>query len=463
MSSGSSSESMLRAQLRRLTPARAAAALGVLAAAVFIAYQSYRALVPQLEVSLRADYEPWSAWQLHAQGSAYSKGRPLAQGTAVVTIETSSPSLEYSLHVGVRDGRFDLVLPREQMPMAVALTQDGKPLPLHRVSVRVTGLHGERGYARVLGPNLVESSKVLWACGFFSALVLLFSFLFTGDYSPAKQRGAIAYAYIVAAIYFILPLAVPVAVAVVPGVGYQLAQTPVGFLRVANAYMHGGDADQPDKPLRVDQWSVNVGGTPVQQAANDVQTQFIERKDDLSASYDVRGGLVVPLFVVVLATLGGAFRMTRAVPEIERTIRAVEHHGTASISQTVTDLTVSGSSQTLTQRAESIETSIALEPRAPEASALLRDALADARKDLTHQVLYLFTSPFMGILAYYSLVLVHQEFGAKTPIVAVIAFVSGMKSEDVLQQIVGLAKFPQRSEPSRAAPVPAKVIRPADA
>ena len=46
----------------------------------------------------------------------------------------------------------------------------------------------------------------------------------------------------------------------------------------------------------------------------------------------------------------------------------------------------------------------------------------------------------MGILAYYALVFIHAEFGTKTPIVAIVAFVSGIKSEDVLQKIVQLAQ-----------------------
>jgi hypothetical protein len=73
----------------------------------------------------------------------------------------------------------------------------------------------------------------------------------------------------------------------------------------------------------------------------------------------------------------------------------------------------------------------------------LESELAEARKALTHQALFLFTSPFMGILAYYALVLVHDEFGTKTPIVAIVAFVSGIKSEDVLQRIVDLAQAAQ--------------------
>jgi hypothetical protein len=43
-------------------------------------------------------------------------------------------------------------------------------------------------------------------------------------------------------------------------------------------------------------------------------------------------------------------------------------------------------------------------------------------------------------LAYYALVFVHDDFGTKTPIVAIVAFVSGIKSEDVLQKIVDLAQ-----------------------
>ncbi|MEY4581721.1 MAG: hypothetical protein RL701_6424 [Pseudomonadota bacterium] len=65
-------------------------------------------------------------------------------------------------------------------------------------------------------------------------------------------------------------------------------------------------------------------------------------------------------------------------------------------------------------------------------------------------MLFLFTSPFMGVLAYSALVLVHEEFGTKTPIVAVVSFVSGIKLEDALQYIVGLAETAQNARGQKA-------------
>jgi hypothetical protein len=463
----------LKARLRQL------AVLLSIAALCLVVYQSFRVMTaPVLDVSLLADYEPWSVW-LRVNGSAYLGAQPLAQGTARVTIETSSPNLEYSLHVPVTDGNFALMLTREQIPMA---PPEWQPMPLRRVTAAVTGHAGEHGAVRVLGPNQVDGEIMVTAALFLSLMFGAFAALFTGKYTRHKQQGAIVYAYAVAAIFFIFPLAIPVAVAVFPGMGYQLAQTPVGFLRVADAYM-GGDSSEQHKALKMDQWSINIGGSPrptpdasagntldnekaVSAADKQNAARVFERKDDLSTAYDVQGGLVVPLYVIVLATLGGAFRMTRAVPEIEQRIRAVEARAahSASVSVERVQKTITSTTSELHTEAQSVQSTVKAHTPLNEESAAEAakhrpsaayhtddDALAAERKDLTHQVVYLFTSPFMGILAYYALVLVHQEFGINTPIVAVAAFVSGMKSEDMLQYIVGLASATQRRPPQEPA------------
>jgi hypothetical protein len=362
-----------------------------------------------------------------------------------------------------------------------------------------------------------------------------------------------------------------------------LAKTPVGFLRVGTATI------SKDK-ITIDQWSLNIGGTPAlhrdrqgsdtsspeQPAApssepgravaapaavsqsvpaapdadggaapgrrdqlaklptvavgspsdavppsaaagngpvTDIKAatiSLLERDDpETENTYDVTGGLVVPLYVVILATIGGAFRMTRSVPVIERKIRSVESRRLQRVSVSVKDwiavpmqaalapfealrpgraraadadgggLAMHGTEIEAKVEQEVVGSGAALAPAAlagtvatqphdsessstavgasvtttlqtaedasddqakPAARGTLEDELAQAREELTHQVLFLFTSPFMGILAYYALVFVHAEFGTKTPIVAIVAFVSGIKSEDVLQKIVDLAQ-----------------------
>lgn len=497
--------------------------VGALSAAVYgyLGYQLYRAVVPGIEVSISADYEPYSRW-LTVRGGAYSGGQPLDDGHALVVFETSSPSSTHSFHVPVRGGAF--ALDRE---IAAAADQPGT---LRRVTATVeAGRFGDSGIAKVLGPNEIDGEFLRVLTFSWFALVAVFVGLFTGRFSHLKQRYAIMYSYLIAALFLIVPLIVPLVVAVVPGVGTLLAQTPVGFLQVGNARLVGAA-----EPVAMNQWSLNIGGTlsasraakrapvepsppaaptvtpaptaeppapaaeaqpavaaapePVERevspaaASGDVDPRAlagsakgalsqlkakppepvvrpadprlrVQTDDALKTVYDVEGGLVVPLYVLILATLGGAFRMTRRVPQIERKIRNVEWRRGDEDEPTFVELATRVVVAPL--RGLLGEPQVPVESRPPPTSAppisappgaekpqdkSIEERLALARQELTHQVLFMFTSPFMGVLAYYAVVFVHEEFGTRTPIIAIVAFVSGIKSEDVLRRIVRLAE-----------------------
>jgi hypothetical protein len=549
----------------------------------FVGYQLYRALSRPVDVSLSAEYEPYSRW-LTVRGGAYSEAKPVESGTAKVVFETSYPNATHSFHVPVQRGKFAV----DAQVGAIA----ARPGTFRRVTAFVeTEPGGGTGVGKVLGPNEVDGWILSAVVAIWIVLVGTFVWWFTGEYSRVKQRYAIIYSYMLAALFLIVPLAIPIAVVVMPGLAPVLAKTPVGFLRVGAATV-GSDR------IRIDQWSLNIGGTPAVHvqpprsegtpesppepksepshaeetpaaiaaakpdapaaeggAVSDARARLGELArhatgrlsgagsgtaqptdptaaglaalepdaPDSAITYDVTGGLVVPLYVVILATIGGAFRMTRAVPVIERKIRAVESRRFQRVAVSVKDwiavpmqaaLAPFGGFRSGRERNAPPERAVAVhgteietkveqeiirsEPNAaavaPETAASLaesageaeraaasvvvaaggdaepdraehstkvdlsepvvrgklEDELALAREELTHQVLFLFTSPFMGILAYYALVFIHAEFGTKTPIVAIVAFVSGIKSEDVLQKIVELAQghLTGRKEPT---------------
>jgi hypothetical protein len=545
---------------------RASLLAGLLAVAVygFVGHQAYRALFPEIEVSLSAEYEPYSRW-LTVRGGAYADAKPVADGTALIFFETSDPNASHSFHVPVHAGHFAL-------DAGIGASWD-RPGVVRRVRamVEASGLRGT-GIGEVPGPNEVGDWILPAVVSLWISLVVVFVWLFTGEYSRWKQRGAIMYSYVIAAMFLIVPLAVPVVVAIVPGVGARLARTPVGFLQVGKATMGGSST-----PVALGQWSLNIGGTPVPRgdaplprdtkiepeapkpadadavieapavssigADAGVRAQHtdeslgaelsrtavgalvaaapahastpapagplptVTHRDELATIYDVEGGLVVPLYVLILATIGGAFRMTRAVPELEGDIRSVEIRRGQRASLSMRDLIavpvraawapfaglstpreaapapalqpidanvavrVSSVEATIEEVAQPVkapdagrgpvsapaaESDSAAQPKSAQAVDVkrqdLESELAELRKALTHQALFLFTSPFMGILAYYALVLVHDEFGTKTPIVAIVAFVSGIKSEDVLQRIVDLAQAAQGERNGKTQP-----------
>lgn len=106
---------------------------------------------------------------------------------------------------------------------------------------------------------------------------------------PTKQnaKSMLTTIYILALIFLFIPLMVPLVVSVSSDLEALLRTTPVGFLKASMG--------------RVDdlQWVVNIGGVP---ASGGV----------------LKGGLGIPLLVLVISTLGAAINMLRKLPDFLR-------------------------------------------------------------------------------------------------------------------------------------------------
>jgi hypothetical protein len=103
----------------------------------------------------------------------------------------------------------------------------------------------------------------------------------------------------------------------------------------------------------------------------------------------IQGGLVVPLYVVVLSLMGGAVSMTRRVPEYQRRTLDIED----------------------------------------------RDMTPDkARENLVFQIMQVFSAPLVAVTAYY---LFEPDSGAKS---VLLGFVSGFASEPILLAIRALVE-----------------------
>jgi hypothetical protein len=110
--------------------------------------------------------------------------------------------------------------------------------------------------------------------------------------------------------------------------GKTFGEAPVGILRGCVA---ATSPDTPDTPPGIAcgrangnyQWVFNIGGvvdgkirSGEESAAQ--QPARAGEAEEAASEYQIRGGLVVPLYVVVLAGFGGAVSMTRRVPEYQR-------------------------------------------------------------------------------------------------------------------------------------------------
>jgi MFS family permease len=158
-----------------------------------------------------------------------------------------------------------------------------------------------------------------WACGVGFGFVSGFSiwglYVFTGMVTNRKLNEIIAFCYIFTGLIVvgsILPWATPSLFS-----GEDTIKAPISILR-------GCAEKNPDVPKGVKcdgadgyQWVVNIGGVIPRVKPG-------EKKDPPELGYKIQGGLIVPLYVIVLAIIGGAVSMTRRVPEYQRRAMTIQ-------------------------------------------------------------------------------------------------------------------------------------------
>ncbi len=154
-----------------------------------------------------------------------------------------------------------------------------------------------------------------------------------------------------------------------PGILVKDFQTHDGLLRDVQFQKVDNEGNSGDKP----------------QAQNGLR----KRGEPPAFPLRIQGGLVVPLYVVVLSLMGGAVSMTRRVPEYQRRTLDIED----------------------------------------------RDMTPDkARENLVFQIMQVFSAPLVAVTAYY---LFEPDSGAKS---VLLGFVSGFASEPILLAIRALVE-----------------------
>ncbi len=218
---------------------------------------------------------------------------------------------------------------------------------------------------------------------FVSVLVITGLYVFSGTVTNNKLNQIIRFCYFLTGIALlgsVLPFALPD-----PFPGQDRAwKAPIGILQ--GCVEPSNEEAAKDYPREVlckhggSQWVANLGGRA--------------EKNGL-----INGGLVVPLYVVVLALFGGAISMTRRVPEYQR--RAMDSH------------------DVLTN--------------------------AEARESLVFQIMQVFTAPLIAVTTYYIIL-------PDTPLKSVVlGFGSGFASEPILLMIRALV---DKLRPATSAPPP---------
>jgi hypothetical protein len=247
---------------------------------------------------------------------------------------------------------------------------------------------------------LVYIQQYYWALTILggSALGIWGCYLFTGAATNCKLNQMIKFCYVftgVALLASVLPFISP------KPLEDSLLGAPVGVLQ-ACAYPLDGSPDSHPKEVRCandsnkienHQWVLRIGGTAVKPA------------DGQNQEHKIRGGMIVPLYLVILALIGSAVSMTRRVPEYQR--RAMDSH------EGYTNET--------------------------------------AREDLVFQIMQVLSAPLIAVTAYY---IVKPE----SPSVSVVlGFASGFASEPILLMIRSLVEKIAPAAGQTAKPIPIEV------
>lgn len=325
----------------------------------------------------------------------------------------------------------------------------------------------------------------------------------TGVLSHHKNHMAICACYVLCSLFLVLPFLLSVLVAMDENLAEDMPSSPVGVLQVRKF-----------EGIEVNHWAMNIGGVaePASSegdaesgAADTPATGDSANTEDTGdpgrriQTYDIKGGLVIPLYVLILAMLGGAISMTRKLPQLQRLSpggdKQAEPEEFASSfvrlwggyedpdeeqpepldGESPEDFKkrLAGWKRERTKKEKDRRRRARREEEreAQARSKALREyeahtsSLRDARRDLIQEIMYLLTAPFLGILAYYLLFMIEGELAKQVPVVVIVTFTAGLTAETVLEQIktiagkmlaaVDIHKKPDQDDPTPP-PTPAK-------
>ncbi|MCP4581201.1 MAG: hypothetical protein GY839_06255 [candidate division Zixibacteria bacterium] len=283
------------------------------------------------------------------------------------------------------------------------------------------------------------ASKPIETIGFLAILtsiyfLFMFLWVFTGrSYYPIyKIQWAFILSYCVIFMFLAIPMLAPYAITIYPEKYETMTKSPVGIV-ISKTY-RDNDTTKAEK-----QWVLNIGGyvskikpevnstitdTLAASSSNPVKTN----KDDIIFEpVQIKGGIVIPLYVIILSILGGAINMTRRVPEIHQEAEKVRN--AYDKAQAEHDEEHKDKILQIQKIMGGIEASID--------SSETSTAEKEWRRLLIDQYMYLFSAAFLGIATYY---LLHWMNFLETPAIVIVSFSIGLISEYVLLKITSIAK-----------------------
>lgn len=397
---------------------------------------------------------------LHINGSVWLKDVPAQSGVVWVAVVRQDPPLKITFPAKIESGRFTLG------PESALRAINDEDIVDISVRAAVSMAEGETAVgsakARYGGRQTFDIPWYAWVAAVV-VLFLFFAVIYTGNPTTIKNRLQVIAAYVVIVFALILPISAPFALSAYPAFMKLVATSPVSILKVRGVETTEGEV------VKLNQWAFNIGGVPKPE----------EKTKDTLQFYDLQGGIVVPLYVIILALLGGAVNMTRAVPRLQNDLDAVFYSHSlevASLSLEMTEKLAAGigrrviggtqgeprnvesaspeagtgereDSREITasdSTLDSVETSgtenHSSEEGGKERGDDLEKKLIGLRRDLIVQYMYLVTAPVLAIVVYYLLFMMEKRLIHSVPIVVLMAFASGLLAETVLGTIAAKAE-----------------------
>jgi hypothetical protein len=335
-------------------------------------------------------------WLLRIMGEAQQGGKPLAEGQAKVTVERLKDNSSTSALLEVRQGKFEGAFGDALQSAVAGVPVTSMPSLQANEPLKITGEvwspqlgNATAKEAMYLNSTVIVRRRVtiyLLAALLGLAPVVVFLWAFTGSRSLLKNRVAIGFSYLVILLCLGVPFLAANLVLSSPFLRGYMKDAPVGLLI----------SKVNDEP----QWVLNIGGY--------VEKKQLEAKPEASdfEVLNLEHGLIVPIYVIILAMVGSAINMTKQVPRYQPESERI------------------GGLSLITAPGEPIER---------RKNQYRERRRRDWRTGLISHYMYLVSSPFVAIAAYY--LLVSLGINNRVPIVVLVSFSVGLISDPILRKI----------------------------
>jgi hypothetical protein len=304
---------------------------------------------------------------LKIKGQVYRDGKVFSGGAVQLAVDKQDESFHQNVTVPLNDkGEFET----EDPAFSLLHSND----QIHITAEVLISKNSERTtqdlYLNARPPSLTPLGEgILWGAAL--VLVGVFCWAFTGRKTPGKNRIAIILSYCIIGLSLAIPLLAPVLwLRAFPNARCEMNGAPVGLVIAAISN------EQDNQP----QWALNIGGhafkmasagapektsenttaadglpkdagaldkpisaqtqqNPSDSAPRNLPTQSTDKENNAEKNQDqakpngdaaatekagcedivtVRGGLVIPFYVIILSVIGGAINMTRKVPQLQK-------------------------------------------------------------------------------------------------------------------------------------------------